>query len=77
MCIECSLLLSLLTNLTDHRNIFCTLWPEDEGTGSISVNVEFELLRPDMTLTDINILLPLGTTDPPAVEEIDGQYKHR
>lgn len=29
-----------------------------------------------MTLSDVNILLPLGTTDPPAVEEIDGQYKH-
>jgi len=60
----------------DAAPISINCWPEDEGTGSINVNVEFELLRPDMTLTDVHILLPLGTTDPPAVEEIDGQYKH-
>jgi hypothetical protein len=60
----------------DVAPISINCWPEDEGTGSINVNVEFELLRPDMTLTDVNILIPLGTTDPPAVEEIDGQYKH-
>lgn len=51
-------------------------WPDDEGTGSINVNLEFELNRPDMVLTDINILVPLGTTDPPVIDEIDGQYKH-
>lgn len=51
-------------------------WPEDEGSGSINVNIEFELTRPDMSLSDVNILLPLGTTDPPAIESIDGQYKH-
>jgi hypothetical protein len=51
-------------------------WPEDEGTGSINVNVEFELTRNDLVLRDVNILLPLGTTDPPVVESIDGQYKH-
>jgi hypothetical protein len=60
----------------DAAPISINCWPEDEGTGTINVNVEFELLRPDMTLTDVNILLPLGTTDPPSVEEIDGQYKH-
>ncbi len=60
----------------DAAPISINCWPEDEGTGSINVNVEFELLRPEMTLSDVNILLPLGTTDPPVVEEIDGQYKH-
>jgi len=60
----------------DAAPISINCWPEDEGTGSINVNVEFELLRPEMTLTDVNILLPLGTTDPPAIEEIDGQFKH-
>jgi hypothetical protein len=60
----------------DAAPISINCWPEDEGTGSINVNVEFELLRPDMVLTDVNILFPLGTTDPPAVEEIYGQYKH-
>mmetsp|Transcript_10956 Transcript_10956/g.16567 ORF Transcript_10956/g.16567 Transcript_10956/m.16567 type:complete len:541 (+) Transcript_10956:131-1753(+) len=51
-------------------------WPDDEGTGTINVNLEFQLNRPDMTLTDVNILVPLGTTDPPVIDEIDGQYKH-
>mmetsp|Transcript_20879 Transcript_20879/g.31712 ORF Transcript_20879/g.31712 Transcript_20879/m.31712 type:complete len:548 (-) Transcript_20879:135-1778(-) len=60
----------------DAAPISINCWPEDEGTGSINVNVEFELTRSDMILTDVNILLPLGATDPPAIEEIDGQYKH-
>jgi hypothetical protein len=60
----------------DAAPISINCWPEDNGDGSINVNVEFELLRPDMTLNDVNILLPLGTTDPPSVEEVDGQYKH-
>ena len=52
-------------------------WPEDDGTGGvINVNIEFELNRPDMVLNDVNIVLPLGTTSPPDVHEIDGVYKH-
>ena len=51
-------------------------WPEDEGTGTINVNIEMELTRKDLVLFDVNILLPLGTTDPPAVESIDGIFKH-
>lgn len=51
-------------------------WPEDEGSGSVNVNMEFELTRPDAVVTDVNILFPLGTTDPPAIDSVDGQYKH-
>jgi coatomer subunit delta len=51
-------------------------WPEDDGTGSITVNIEMELTRKDLVLQDVNILLPLGTSDPPAIENIDGVYKH-
>lgn len=51
-------------------------WPENEGSGSINVNIEMELTRPDLVLHDVNILLPLGTTDPPVVESMDGLYKH-
>jgi hypothetical protein len=60
----------------DAAPITINCWPEDEGTGSINVNVEFELTRTDLVLNDVNILLPLGTTDPPVMESIDGQYKH-
>jgi len=51
-------------------------WPEDDGGGAITVNMEFELQREDAVVTDVNILFPLGTTDPPAIEAIDGQHKH-
>mmetsp|Transcript_18656 Transcript_18656/g.30932 ORF Transcript_18656/g.30932 Transcript_18656/m.30932 type:complete len:514 (+) Transcript_18656:456-1997(+) len=60
----------------DAAPITVNCWPEDEGNGSMNVNVEFELVRPGVVLTDVNILLPLGTTDPPAIESIDGEYKH-
>jgi len=63
-------------NGEDAAPLTINCWPDDEGTGTITVNLEFELNRPDMTLTDVNILVPLGTTDPPVIDEIDGQYKH-
>jgi hypothetical protein len=60
----------------DAAPITINCWPESEGSGSINVNIEMELTRKDVVLKDVNILLPLGTTDPPAIESIDGQYKH-
>lgn len=60
----------------DAAPITINCWPEDEGSGSINVNIEFELARSDATLHDVNIVFPLGTTDPPAIESIDGVYKH-
>ena len=63
-------------NNDDAAPITINCWPEDEGSGVINVNIEMELTRPDVVLHDVNILLPLGTTDPPAIESIDGQYKH-
>jgi coatomer subunit delta len=60
----------------DAAPITVNCWPEDEGSGSINVNVEMELVRTDLVLYDVNILLPLGTTDPPVIEAIDGVYKH-
>lgn len=60
----------------DAAPITVNCWPEDEGSGSINVNVEMELVRTDLVLYDVNILLPLGTTDPPVIDAIDGVYKH-
>jgi len=62
-------------NGEDAAPITVNCWPEDEG-GSINVNMEFELQRKDAVITDVNILFPLGSTDAPAIESIDGQYKH-
>jgi len=49
-------------------------WPEEDGTGSITVNIEYELKR-DMTLHNVTIIVPLGTSDSPSIQSIDGQYK--
>ena len=63
-------------NGEDAAPISINCWPEEEGGGRINVNIEMELTRTDLVLHDVNILLPLGTAEPPAIESIDGQYKH-
>jgi hypothetical protein len=60
----------------DAAPITINCWPEDEGSGRINVNIEMEMTRDDLVLHDVNILLPLGTTEPPQIENIDGEYKH-
>lgn len=60
----------------DAAPISINCWPEDEGTGRISVSIEMELTRNDLVLSDVNILLPLGTPNPPSIENIDGEMKH-
>lgn len=64
------------TSAEDAVPLTINCWPEEEGSGTINVNIELELTRKDCTLYDVNILLPLGTTDAPSVKEIDGEYKH-
>jgi len=61
---------------TDAAPLTINCWPEDDGNGAINVNIEYEFVRPQMTLHDVNIIMPLGTSDPPAIESIDGTYKH-
>lgn len=52
-------------------------WPEDQGDGTIVVNIDFEFLGDDkIVLENVDILMPLGVTDPPVIESIDGHYKH-
>lgn len=60
----------------DAAPISINCWPEDEGNGRILVSIEMELTRMDLVLHDVNILLPLGTQNPPSIESIDGQMKH-
>jgi coatomer subunit delta len=60
----------------DAAPISINCWPEDEGSGRFLVSIEMELTRKDLVLHDVNILLPLGTSETPAIESIDGQYKH-
>jgi hypothetical protein len=62
-------------NNEDAAPLTINCWPEEDGS-FINVNIEMELTRKDVVLYDVNILLPLGTTEPPQVNEIDGAYKH-
>lgn len=63
-------------NGEDAAPITINCWPEKTGGGMITVNIEMEMNRSDLVLHDVNILLPLGTTEAPSIENIDGQYKH-
>jgi hypothetical protein len=63
-------------NNDDAVPISINCWPEHDGSGNVMVNIEMELTRTDLVLHDVNILLPLGTASPPAIESIDGVYKH-
>ncbi len=63
-------------NGEDAAPITINCWPEQTGGGMITVNIEMEMNRSDLVLHDVNILLPLGTTEVPSIENIDGQYKH-
>ena len=60
----------------DAAPISINCWPEDEGNGRILVSIEMELTSMNLVLHDVNILLPLGTQNPPSIESIDGQMKH-
>ena len=60
----------------DAAPITINCWPEDEGSGMINVNIELEMPRSDLVLHDVNILIPLGTTEAPEIGEMDGEYKH-
>lgn len=51
-------------------------WPEEESRGQMNVSIEYELQQTDMTLHDVCIRIPLGTTDSVNIINMDGSYKH-
>lgn len=50
-------------------------WPEDEGRGVMSVSIEYSLELSHITLHDVRIHIPLGTTATPSVHSVDGTYR--
>ena len=50
-------------------------WPEEEGQGKMNVNIEYQL-NGDRELHDVDIIIPLSTSDAPQIASIDGTYKH-
>ena len=61
---------------SDGVPITINCWPEDEGDGNMNVNIEYTLENEDMELKDVNIQIPLGTTEAPSIVSVDGDYKH-
>jgi hypothetical protein len=51
-------------------------WPEEESRGQMNVSIEYELDQPDLTLHDVSIRIPLGTTESVHIVSVDGSYKH-
>lgn len=50
-------------------------WPEEEGRGRVNVSIEYSV-ETAITLHDVKIKIPLGTSDTPNIVNIDGNYKH-
>ncbi len=51
-------------------------WPEEEGQGKMSVNIEYGLNGANRELHGVSISIPLGTAEAPQVAAIDGSYRH-
>eukprot|EP00603_Paraphysomonas_imperforata_P000799 CAMPEP_0114422556 /NCGR_PEP_ID=MMETSP0103-20121206/5672_1 /TAXON_ID=37642 ORGANISM="Paraphysomonas imperforata, Strain PA2" /NCGR_SAMPLE_ID=MMETSP0103 /ASSEMBLY_ACC=CAM_ASM_000201 /LENGTH=521 /DNA_ID=CAMNT_0001591147 /DNA_START=49 /DNA_END=1614 /DNA_ORIENTATION=+ len=51
-------------------------WPEEESRGQMNVSIEYELEQSDLTLHDVSIRIPLGTTEGVNIVSMDGSYKH-
>jgi coatomer subunit delta len=53
-------------------------WPEADNGGKMNVNVEYSLEREDVTLENVQILIPLGTTSAaPQITTCDvGSHRH-
>ena len=51
-------------------------WPEEESRGQMNVSIEYEMEQTDLTLHDVCIRIPLGTTDAVTIVNMDGSYKH-
>jgi hypothetical protein len=51
-------------------------WPEEESRGQMNVSIEYELEQTELTLHDVCIRIPLGTTEAVNIVSLDGSYKH-
>lgn len=63
------------SNSPDVAPLTINCWPEEEADGTMNVNIDLELLHSNAMLSDVQILVPLSSTDPPNIQAIEGQYK--
>lgn len=51
-------------------------WPQENGSGSCDVNIEYTLECEDMELDDVTITIPLASgVPPPVVNECEGEHE--
>jgi len=53
-------------------------WPEEESRGKMNVSIEYtmEELRTNIELHEVQIVVPLGTSDAPEIVSVDGGVSH-
>jgi hypothetical protein len=51
-------------------------WPEEEAKGQMSVSIEYTMELTDIVLHDVRIVIPLGTSDSPKIQSVNGNTKH-
>jgi len=61
---------------TDESMIPLTIncWPNVNADGSADVNIDYELVNTDLTLTDVVIMIPIPSA--PTVNSVDGEYSY-
>jgi len=47
-------------------------WPESNGDGTMTVNMELELTNPHLSLKDVVVAIPLNTSEEPEIQAIEG-----
>lgn len=50
-------------------------WPEEESRGVMLVVIDYAMDIPHLTLHDVRIVIPLGTSEHINVQSVDGSYK--
>jgi hypothetical protein len=67
---------SYSSNSEDLIPLKINCWPEEESRGQMNVSIEYELEQKDITLHDVTITIPLGSSDSVNIVSLDGSYKH-
>uniref|UniRef100_A0A7S2S5S1 Coatomer subunit delta n=1 Tax=Mucochytrium quahogii TaxID=96639 RepID=A0A7S2S5S1_9STRA len=54
-----------------------TCWPESNGDGTVTVNLELELAATHLVLQNVVVTIPLSSSDPPEVTSLEGgMHRH-
>mmetsp|Transcript_13745 Transcript_13745/g.20504 ORF Transcript_13745/g.20504 Transcript_13745/m.20504 type:complete len:541 (-) Transcript_13745:515-2137(-) len=67
---------SLSSNDESIVPLILNCWPEDEGGGTINVNIEYTLQKLQLELHKVEFHVPLGTAAQPHIISLDGSYSH-